>query len=72
MNVPDADNCGFRTQSVNNGMGVFEKRKETPPQLIDKSGAVARDRTVDLVINSHTLYLLSYNGLIPAIIRPYL
>lgn len=28
-------------------------------------GAVARDRTLDLVINSHTLYLLSYNGSIP-------
>ena len=33
------------------------------PLLKKEYGAVARDRTVDLVINSHTLYLLSYNGL---------
>ena len=32
----------------------------------NKYGAPARDRTVDLVINSHTLYLLSYRGLISA------
>ena len=35
-----------------------------------KNGAVARDRTVDLVINSHTLYRLSYNGLVSANERP--
>ena len=27
-----------------------------------ENGAVARARTVDLVINSHTLYQLSYDG----------
>ena len=28
-----------------------------------ENGAVERARTVDLVINSHTLYQLSYDGL---------
>jgi hypothetical protein len=34
--------------------------------MIEKveNGAVERDRTVDLVINSHTLYRLSYDGLV--------
>ncbi len=40
---------------VPNNPTIFEEKT--------KSGAVARDRTVDLVINSHTLYRLSYNGL---------
>ena len=30
-------------------------------------GAVERDRTADLVINSHTLYQLSYDGLMWAV-----
>ena len=29
---------------------------------MERYGAVARVRTGDLVINSHTLYLLSYDG----------
>ena len=44
--------------------GISEQiRVNNESEVYRKDGAVARDRTVDLVINSHTLYRLSYNGL---------
>ena len=61
-NVPDVWNRMWRI-SGRDGRGVLK--------FLEKYGAVARDRTVDLVINSHTLYRLSYNGLSPAIERIY-
>ncbi len=60
---------------TSNGATNGETSEKGTPHLggdMEKYGAVARDRTVDLVINSHTLYRLSYNGLLPAIVQQYL
>ena len=39
--------------------------------MVEKNGAAARDRTVDLGINSPTLYQLSYSGLMLTILVLY-